>query len=98
MYFPEIKRVEMSYMNIHAWNRKDATPEETIAKVEQILNELEIHTKFVAEYDYKDFWYSNRLEVEGVSFIGSNGKGITEIMQKQVLMANLWKDFKPVFY
>ena len=78
MYFPEIKRVEMSYMNIHAWNRKDATPEETIAKVEQILNELEIHTKFVAEYDYKDFWYSNRLEVEGVSFIGSNGKGITE--------------------
>lgn len=64
-------------MNVHKWNRKDALPEHTIEKFESILRELGIDICVVQEEGYKGQWYSNRIEIKGLSTIGTNGKGVT---------------------
>ena len=64
-------------MTMFDWNRKDADPNDTIARIEKILNTINIPTKFVAEYNYKGLWFSNRVEIDGIPFIGANGKGVS---------------------
>lgn len=67
----------MHFMTMFDWNRKDADPNDTIARIEKILNTINIPTKFVAEYNYKGLWFSNRVEIDGIPFIGANGKGVS---------------------
>lgn len=64
-------------MDVHAWNRKDAMPNESVEKFGQILSSLGIESCLVQEESYKDHWYSNRIEIKGLPTIGTNGKGIT---------------------
>lgn len=64
--------------NEDIWNRKDARPEKTISKIREILDGLGIKTEIVEKTSYKNFWYSNRIEIEGLPTIGTNGKGVNE--------------------
>ena len=64
-------------MDVHAWNRKDAMPNESVKRFGQVLSSLGIETCLVQEESYKDHWYSNRIEIKGLPTIGTNGKGIT---------------------
>lgn len=64
-------------MDVHAWNRKDAMPNESVERFGHILSSLGIDREVVQEESYKDYWYSNRIEVKGLPTIGTNGKGIT---------------------
>lgn len=59
------------------WNRKECSPDETIIRIRSILSKYGIPTSLTAEYDYKELWYSNRLELLSTTFIGSNGKGVS---------------------
>lgn len=64
-------------MDIYAWNRKDALPEETTNKFNEILKKLGIETFVVSEEQYNNLWFSNRIEIKGLNNIGTNGKGVT---------------------
>lgn len=66
-------------MDIHAWNRKDALPEDTIEKFKSVLLSVGIHTKVVEEENYKEYWYSNRIEIDGIETVGTNGKGVSAL-------------------
>ena len=64
-------------MNISEWNRKDDLPQNTVHKFQSILNNLGIKTYVASEEQYRENWYSNRIEIEGLLHIGTNGKGVT---------------------
>lgn len=64
-------------MNIHEWNRKDACPEDTISRIKKILADNAINISTISETQYQDLWYSNRIEIDELSHIGTNGKGIS---------------------
>ena len=64
-------------MDVHSWNRKDALPYESVERFKQIMSSLGIEYCVVQEENYKDHWYSNRIEIKGLPTIGTNGKGIT---------------------
>lgn len=65
-------------MDIHAWNRKDALPKETIERFQNVLQEVGINTRVIKKESYQNYWYSNRIEIDGLTTIVTNGKGITE--------------------
>lgn len=64
-------------MNTNEWNRKDDLPQNTVSKFKNIINNLGIKTSVVSEEKYQDNWFSNRIEIEGLLYVGTNGKGVT---------------------
>lgn len=38
----------------------------TIEKFKSVLLSVGIHTKVVEEENYKEYWYSNRIEIDGI--------------------------------
>ena len=75
--------------NLDKWNRKDASAENTISKIMNILDELNIPVEITESCNYKNLWYSNRMEIVGLPSIGTNGKGISE----QYAMASCLGEF-----
>ena len=59
------------------WNRKDKEPIETLQIIKEILEINEINTKISSEMNFKDLWFSNRIEFADLNGKGTNGKGIT---------------------
>ena len=59
------------------WNRKDKDPKETIRTIIDILEDNQIETKISSENEFKNLWFSNRIEFVGLNGKGTNGKGIT---------------------
>lgn len=57
--------------------RKDAKPEETIQRIEQILAENELSVRIEDQHSFKDMWFSVNISLCGFEGLGSNGKGIT---------------------
>ena len=64
-------------MELNSWNRKDLDPISTIRKFKGILESVGIKLQIIREEKYKEFWYSNRIEVCDLTTIGTNGKGIS---------------------
>ena len=62
-------------MELNSWNRKDVDPISTIRKFKGILESVGIKLQIIREEKYKEFWYSNRIEVCDLTTIGTNGKG-----------------------
>ncbi|HWT76568.1 MAG TPA: YcaO-like family protein [Mobilitalea sp.] len=60
------------------WNRKDRNAIQTVEWIQQVLKEKGIPTHVVSETSYHDLWFSNRVELEGFSSVGTNGKGVTK--------------------
>lgn len=58
--------------------RKDLLPKETIARVEKILNNIGVSVVIKEKQCYEQYWYSVRLEINGLEGVGVNGKGISE--------------------
>lgn len=84
-------------MTIFDWNRKDANPNDTIARIEKILSTINIPTRFIAEYNYKGLWFSNRVEIDGIPFIGANGKGISKEYAKASALAEFMERLQSGF-
>ncbi len=57
--------------------RKDAEITQTINRIQKILQNVGISTFLYSENFYQQLWYSVRIEIEGMSGIGTNGKGTT---------------------
>lgn len=60
------------------YTRKDNNPKETIKTIKAILDTYGIKTKVVSNLNYKELWFSNRIEFLELNGIGTNGKGISE--------------------
>ncbi len=58
-------------------NRKDIIPEETIFKIKNILDSIDLQVNEVFWTSYNNLWHSVRLEIDGLPHIGVNGKGVT---------------------
>lgn len=71
------------------WNRKDCEPETTIGRIKGILYNIGLEENWVTKNNYKDLWFSNRLEIAGLPGIGANGKGISEAYAQASAYAEL---------
>ena len=90
------------------WNRKDSSPDNTIKKITDMLNSIELFTEIVDEHSYEDNWFSLTVIFKDFPYIYANGKGITmeyamasaygelmERLQTGQLFDNLyWRDIK----
>ncbi|MCF0135351.1 MAG: YcaO-like family protein [Lachnospiraceae bacterium] len=76
-------------MNVDSWNRKDKRPEDTVKTIVELLEKHGIKTKVVNENNYKDLWYSCRVEIEGLPSVGANGKGVT----REYALASAYGEF-----
>lgn len=65
-------------MNNDEWNRKDKAPKDTVDFIQKILIENGVKTKIVDKLNFKDKWFSNRIEFSNINGKGTNGKGISE--------------------
>lgn len=73
---------------------KDCTPEETIAKIQSILNENEIEVEEIwKKHDDTINTYSTRLVYKGTS-IGTNGKGVSEVYARASAYAEFMERYQ----
>ncbi len=86
--------------------RKDALPENTINRIKDILDVIGINVIEKEKICHKNYWYSVRIEIDGLDGVGVNGKGFSEEyarasaygelmerLQSGTLIENLYSEF-----